>query len=75
MPIPDMAARGHQKLARKAAQMSASWSAARGRMVTNFQAVGFGPTRTQNYSAGVQAAQHRNDPDKWQRNWSQKMAE
>jgi len=76
MPIPDMAARGQAKLQRKATQMSASYNAAKGRMVAGFQAVGFGPARTAAYQAGVQAATYRApDPNRWARNWSAKMAE
>lgn len=75
MAIGEMAARGAAKMSRKAAQMSASWNAAKGRMTAGYQAVGFGPTRTSNYSAGINAATHRVDVAKWQRNWSQKMAE
>lgn len=75
MPISDMASRGAAKMSRKSAQMSSSWAAARGRMVANFRAVGFGPTRTRNYESGIAAATHRVDVEKWARNWSQKMAE
>jgi hypothetical protein len=76
MPIPDMAAKGQAKLQRKAQQMTASYNAAKGRMVAGYQGAGFGPTRTQAYQAGVQAAQYRTpDPAKWARNWSAKMAE
>jgi hypothetical protein len=71
-----MAAKGQAKLARKAQTMAASYGAAKGRMVAGYQAAGFGPTRTQAYQAGVQAAQYRApDPGKWARNWSAKMAE
>ena len=72
MAIPDMAARGQAKMARKAAQMSSAWSAARPRMANNYRGVGFGPTRTSNYEAGIRAATHRVDADKWARNWSAK---
>ncbi len=76
MPIAEMAAKGQAKLQRKAGQMAASYAAAKGRMVTGYQGAGFGPTRTQAYSAGVQAATyHSPDPAKWARNWSAKMAE
>lgn len=76
MAISDMAARGSAKLARKAASMAASYNAAKGRMVANYQGVGFGPTRTSNYNAGVQAGQYRApDPSKWARNWASKMSE
>lgn len=76
MPIAEMAAKGQAKLQRKAGTMAASYNAAKGRMVTGYQGAGFGPTRTQAYSAGVQAATyHSPDPAKWARNWSAKMAE
>ena len=75
MPIPDMAARGQAKLSRKAAQMSSSWSAARTRMTQHYGIVGFGPTRVGNYNAGISAATHRSDPNKWATNWAAKMAE
>lgn len=76
MPIGEMAAKGQAKLQRKAATMAASYNAAKGRMVQGYQGAGFGPTRTQAYAAGVQAAQYRApDPAKWARNWSAKMAE
>ena len=55
--IEEMAAKGQAKLQRKATTMAASYEAAKTRAVQNFQAVGFGPTRTSNYQAGVQAAQ------------------
>ena len=76
MPIADMAAKGQAKLARKATTMAASYAAAKGRMVAGYQGAGFGPTRTQAYQAGVQAAQYRApDANKWARNWSAKMSE
>lgn len=71
-----MAAKGEGKLRRKADSMAASYNAAKGRAVTNFAAVGFGPTRTANYRAGVEAANYRApDPGKWSRNWQAKMRE
>ncbi len=71
-----MAAKGEGKLRRKAGAMASSYNAAKGRAVTNFSAVGFGPTRTANYRAGVEAATYRApDPDKWSRNWQAKMRE
>lgn len=76
MPIPEMAAKGQRKLATKAAQMTGSYNAAKGRMEAGYQAAGFGPTRTANYRAGIDAAQYRPpSPEKWARNWSAKMAE
>ena len=74
--MPEMAAKGADKLRRKAGSMATSYNAAKGRAVTNFSAVGFGPTRTANYRSGVDAATYRApDPDKWSRNWLAKMAE
>ena len=74
--IAEMAAKGAAKLRRKAGSMAAAYDAAKGRAVTNFNAVGFGPTRTANYAAGVQAATYTApDPDKWLRNWTAKMQE
>ena len=54
--ITEMAAKGSAKLSRKAATMASSYNAAKGRAVTNYSAVGFGPTRTGNYRAGIEAA-------------------
>ncbi len=68
-----MASRGQAKLSRKAAQMAQSWQAAKSRMTSHYGAVGFGPTRVSNFNAGVGAATHRSDPDKWARNWSAKF--
>jgi len=74
--IAEMAARGADKLRRKASSMASSYAAAKSRAKTNYAAVGFGPTRVANYGAGVDAATYRApDPDKWTRNWSAKMAE
>jgi len=74
--IQEMASKGSAKLRRKAGTMASSYEAAKGRAVTNFQAVGFGPTRTANYASGVQAATYTApDPDKWSRNWIAKMSE
>jgi len=74
--LNEMAAKGESKLRRKAASMATSYNAAKGRAVTNFAAVGFGPTRTANYRAGVEAATYTApDPDKWSRNWLAKMQE
>jgi len=74
--ISEMAAKGADKLRRKASSMATSYEAAKGRAKSNFAAVGFGPTRTANYGAGVDAARYiAPDPDKWARNWTAKMAE
>lgn len=74
--IAEMASKGEAKLRRKAAAMATSYEAAKSRAITNFRAVGFGPTRVGNYEAGVTAARYiAPDPAKWSRNWSAKMAE
>jgi hypothetical protein len=75
LTLEELAAKGYEKLVRKAAQISASWEAAKGRMIAGFDATPFGPTRKSNFRAGVQAAKHRTDPEKWRRNWTAKMAE
>lgn len=74
--IAEMAAKGQAKLARKASSMATSYNASKGRAAANYSAAGFGPTRTANYQAGIQAATYRApDPNKWATNWSAKMAE
>ena len=74
--IEEMAAKGSAKLGRKAASMASSYNAAKSRMQAHYAAVGFGPTRTGNYNAGVSAAQYRApDPSKWAENWKAKMRE
>ena len=74
--MPEMASKGADKLRRKAASMASSYEASKTRAVTNYSAVGFGPTRTANYRAGVDAARYiAPDPAKWERNWLAKMAE
>ena len=76
MGLEAMAAKGQAKLARKAAQMASSYAASKGRATANYSAVGFGPTRTAAYQAGIQAAQFRApDPSKWATNWLAKMRE
>ncbi len=76
MGLEAMAAKGSAKLARKAAQMATSYAAAKGRAAANFSAVGFGPTRTAAYRAGIDAATFRApDPAKWATNWLAKMRE
>ena len=74
--ISEMAAKGEDKLRRKAASMATSYEAAKSRAKTNFAAAGFGPTRTGNYNSGIDAARYiAPDPGKWSRNWQAKMAE
>lgn len=71
-----MASKGAGKLQRKAGSMASSYNAAKSRMKAHYAAVGFGPTRTGNYNAGVDAAVwHAPDTAKWQENWLAKMRE
>ncbi len=73
--LDEMVSAGQGKLSRKAASMSSSWAAAKGRMKEGYGRTPFGPTRKANYNAGIDAATHRVDPDKWARNWRAKMSE
>ncbi len=74
--VEQMAAQGQAKLARKAASMATSYNAAKGRAAANYAGVGFGPTRTAAYRAGIDAATYRApDPNKWAANWAAKMRE
>ncbi len=73
--LPEMVAAGKAKMDRKAASMVTSWNAAKPRMKTGYGATPFGPTRKANYGAGIDAATHRVDTEKWARNWAAKMAE
>lgn len=73
--IEEMTAKGVAKLRAKAASITASWNAAKSRMIAGYEATPFGPTRKGNYRSGVQAATHRTDADKWERNWPAKMRE
>lgn len=76
MTLADMADKGRAKLERKADQMTASWTAAKPRMIAAWTAVGFGPTRCANYTAGIEAAVYRApDAKKWHTNWLAKMKE
>jgi hypothetical protein len=73
--LSEMVSAGKAKLDRKAASMTSSYNAAKGRMKAGYGATPFGPTRKSNYNAGIDAAQHRTDNDKWARNWAAKMSE
>lgn len=73
--LEDMATKGKEKMSRKAAQISASWEAAKERCISNYAKLPFGPTRKANHAAGVRAGKHRVDPDKWYTNWIAKMRE
>lgn len=75
MAISDMAAKGYDKLSRKRDIMARNWENARSKMLEGYRAVGFGPTVTSNYEAGIHAATYRApDPDKWRRNWERAMS-
>lgn len=73
--LEEMTSVGAEKLRRKAASITRSWEAAKGRMKTGYGATPFGPTRKANYNSGIDAATHRTDPEKWARNWPAKMRE
>jgi len=76
LTLAEMAAKGKTKLTVKAASMKSSYDGAKSRMKTAFAALPFGPVRTANYNAGVDAATYRApDPEKWATNWAAKMAE
>ena len=75
LSLEQMVAKGREKLSRKAASMTASYNAAKSRMKEGYGLTPFGPTRKANYNAGVDAASHRVDVDKWARNWPAKMRE
>lgn len=74
--IEEMARKGQEKLSRKASSMATSYNASKQRAAANYAAAGFGPTRTANYSSGINAATYRApDPNKWATNWAAKMRE
>lgn len=74
--IEEMASKGQAKLARRGPSMATSYNASKTRAAANYAAAGFGPTRTSNYQAGIQAATYRApDPVKWATNWAAKMRE
>ena len=74
--IAEMAAKGADKLRRKGTSMATAYEAAKGRAISEFSAVGFGPTRTAAYRDGITAARYvAPDPERWSRRWLAKMAE
>ncbi|MEM2233908.1 MAG: hypothetical protein QXP81_10270 [Nitrososphaerota archaeon] len=75
LTLEEMASKGRAKLERKATTITSSWTAAKERMKAGYDALPFGPTRKANYRAGIDAATHRVDPEKWYRNWIAKMRE
>ncbi|MEM2233728.1 MAG: hypothetical protein QXP81_09355 [Nitrososphaerota archaeon] len=73
--LEEMAAKGYNKATAKSANISRAWEAAKSRMIEGYRATPFGPTRKANYEAAVRAATHRQDWEKWRRNWTAKMSE
>lgn len=67
--LEEMAAKGAAKMQRKAATMSTNWNNAKGRCVSNYAALPFGPSTKAAHAAGVQAGVHRVDVAKWTVNW------
>lgn len=66
--------KGLTKMRAKAAGISQLWEAAKPRMIAGYEGIPWiGPLRKQNYRAGVQAARHRVDPDKWATNYREKI--
>jgi len=76
MSLEALAAKGEAKLTRKQQQMVNSWNSARNRMIDHYRAFGAGPTRTANYTSGIQQANYPgSNPTKWRENWLAKMRE
>ncbi|RLB11533.1 MAG: hypothetical protein DRG27_00995 [Deltaproteobacteria bacterium] len=75
MALEDLAAKGREKLERKAELMRRHWEEAREKMITHYREVGFGPTVTAHYEEGIRAAVYRTDPEKWYRRWLERMKE
>ena len=74
--LQEMASQGAAKLQAKSGTMAAAYNAAKSRMVSNFNALPFGPTMKSKYAAGVQnATYHTPDVSKWQNNWIAKVSE
>lgn len=73
--IEDMATKGYTKATAKAPRISDSWEKAKDRMIAGYKATPFGSTRKANYEAAIRVAKHRQDWDKWKRNWTAKMKE
>ena len=72
--LEEMASKGAEKLTRKADIMARNYDAAKSRMKAHYGAVGFGPTRTSNYNAAIDAARYRiPDVNKWRENWLDAM--
>ena len=72
--IDAMASRGKAKMTRKAARMADEYEAAKADMKAHYGDMPFGPRRKAAYNEAIDAAKHRVDPDKWERNWKAKMS-
>jgi hypothetical protein len=75
LSLEAMQEKGRTKLIRKGPSISAAYNAAKERMKRGYALCPFGETRKRNYVAGIDAAVHRVDPEKWARNWVEKMRE
>ena len=74
--LQEMASKGAAKLSARTATMASAYNAAKGRMVSNYNALPFGPSMKSKYAAGVQSATYRTpDVNKWQQNWIAKVSE
>ncbi len=70
MSIDEVLAKGERKLRAKADIMSKKWEARKALMISNYRAVPWiGPVTKDSYEAGINAATHRVDIDKWKRNF------
>lgn len=68
--LEEMAAKGARKLSAKGSIMASNWSASKGRCVSNYAALPFGPNTKAAHAAGVQAGTYRvPDTAKWAVNW------
>jgi hypothetical protein len=67
--LEEMVAKGRRKLTAKAAIMSSNWAAVKTHMKEAYGALPFGPNTKAAYNAGIDAATHRVDVEKWARNW------
>jgi hypothetical protein len=73
--LQEMASEGADKLGRKEGIMQRNYEASKSQMLSNFNAMPFGPTIKQNYAEGVRSANYRApDAGKWQRNWLAAMS-
>jgi len=72
--LDSMASRGKAKMTEKAARMAEEYEAAKTDMKAHYSDTPFGPRRKAAYNAAIDAARHRVDPDKWERNWKAKMS-